>query len=106
MRQAMPVHCNQDVTKKRHSSQGTPASQACCHCGQEGTSTENAQKGHSLGVSPSPHQDLAFSAKVTTGGLSAPVSMWKTGCLLLWIDGSQGLLSRLYFLTSLLRRLG
>jgi hypothetical protein len=38
-------------------------------------------KGDSLGVSPAPNQDPALSAKVTTGGLSAPVSRW--------IDGSR-----------------
>jgi hypothetical protein len=41
---------------------------------------------------PHPHQDRALSAKVTTGGLSAPVFRWKAGCHLLWIDGSWGLL--------------
>jgi hypothetical protein len=36
------------------------------------TSAENAQKGNSPGVSPAPNQDPALSAKLTTGGLSAP----------------------------------
>jgi hypothetical protein len=54
-----------------------------------GTSAENAQKGDSLGDSPNPHWDPDLSAKVTTGGLSAPVSRWKVKCHLLWIDGSQ-----------------
>jgi hypothetical protein len=46
-------------------------------------------KGDSLGDSPTPNRDPALSAKVTTGGLSAPVSRWKARCHLLWIDGSQ-----------------
>jgi hypothetical protein len=44
-------------------------------------------KGNSLGVSPAPNWDPALSAKVTTGGLSAPTSRWKARCHLLWIDG-------------------
>jgi hypothetical protein len=55
---------------------------------RRGTSAENAQKGDSLGDSPAPNRDPALSAKVTTGGLSAPVSRWKVRCHLLWIDGS------------------
>jgi hypothetical protein len=46
---------------------------------RKGTCVENAQKGYSPGDSPGPHWDLALSAKVTTGGLSAPVSRWKAG---------------------------
>jgi hypothetical protein len=42
-----------------------------------------------MGDSPTPNQDPALSAKVTTGGLSAPASRWKARCHLLWIDGSQ-----------------
>jgi hypothetical protein len=41
---------------------------------KRGTSAEDAQKEDSLGVSPAPNQDPALSAKVTTGGLSTPVS--------------------------------
>jgi hypothetical protein len=72
---------------------------------RRGTSTENVQKGDSLGDDPTHLQDPALSAKVTTGGPSALISRWKAGCHLLWIDGSQGLLSRLHFLTSILRSL-
>jgi hypothetical protein len=56
---------------------------------RRGTSAENVQKGDSLGDSPASNQDPAFSAKVTTGGLSAPVFRWKERCHLLWIDGSR-----------------
>jgi hypothetical protein len=56
---------------------------------RRGTSTENAQKGDSLGDDPSPHQDPDLSVKVTTGGLCASISRWKVRCHLLWIDGSQ-----------------
>jgi hypothetical protein len=56
---------------------------------RRGTSSENAQKRDSPGDSPSPSQDPDLSAKVTTGGLSAPVSRGKVRCHLLWIDGSQ-----------------
>jgi hypothetical protein len=45
-------------------------------------------KGDSPGDIPTPNQDPALSAKVTTGGLSAPISRWKVRCHLLWIDGS------------------
>jgi hypothetical protein len=70
-----------------------------------GTSAENAQKKDSLGDSPGPHWDPALSAKVTTGGLTAPVSRWKVGCHLLWIDGFRGPLCKLHFLASMLRSL-
>jgi hypothetical protein len=46
-------------------------------------------KGESPGDSPAPNQDPALCAKVTTGGLSAPVSRWKARCHLLWIDVSR-----------------
>jgi hypothetical protein len=52
---------------------------------RRGISAENTQKGDSLGDSPGLHQDPALSAKVTTGGLSAPVSRWKAGYHLLWM---------------------
>jgi hypothetical protein len=45
-------------------------------------------KGDNPGDSPIPNRDSALSARVTTGGLSAPVSRWKAKCHLLWIDGS------------------
>jgi hypothetical protein len=56
---------------------------------RRGTSAENAQKGVSPGDSPTPNRDPALSAKVTTGGLTAPISRWKVGCHLQWIDGSR-----------------
>jgi hypothetical protein len=120
MQLAMSVYYNWDLTKKREKdknimTQPQPSGSAppdgglhpefatiedrVCH------STGNAQKGDSLGDSPSLHQDLAPSAKVTTGGLSAAVSRQKAGCHLLWTDGSLGLLSRLQFLTPMLRSL-
>jgi hypothetical protein len=73
---------------------------------RKGTSAENAQKGDSPGDSPATNWDPALSAKVTTGGLSAPISRWKVGCHLLWIDGFWDLLSRLHFLASMLRSPG
>jgi hypothetical protein len=45
-------------------------------------------KGDSPGDSSAPNQDPALSARVTTGGLSVPVSRWKVRCHLLWIDES------------------
>jgi hypothetical protein len=45
------------------------------------------QRGNSPGDSPTLNRDPALSAKVTTGGLSAPASRWKAKCHLLWIDG-------------------
>jgi hypothetical protein len=50
---------------------------------RRGTSAENAQKGDSQGVSSSPNRDSAFSARVTTGDLSAPATSWKARCHLL-----------------------
>jgi hypothetical protein len=47
------------------------------------------KRGDSLGDSPAPLQDSAFSARVTTEGLRASISRWKVSCHLLWIDGSQ-----------------
>jgi hypothetical protein len=52
-------------------------------------SAENAQKGDSPRVGPAPNWDPALSAKVITGGLSAPISRWKARCHLLWIDETQ-----------------
>jgi hypothetical protein len=46
-------------------------------------------KGDSQGDSPAPNRDPALSAKVTTGGVSAPFTRWKVRCHLLWIYGSQ-----------------
>jgi hypothetical protein len=46
---------------------------------RKGTSSENAQKEDSPGGSPAPSWDPALSTKVTTGGVSAPVSRWKGG---------------------------
>jgi hypothetical protein len=51
-------------------------------------SAENAQKGDSPRVGPAPNWDPALSAKVITGGLSAPITGWKARYHLLWIDGS------------------
>jgi hypothetical protein len=45
-------------------------------------------KGDSSGDSPTPTHDPALSARVTSGGLSAPVTRWKVRCHLLWIYGS------------------
>jgi hypothetical protein len=56
---------------------------------RRGTSIGNAKRGDSPGVSPTPNQDPALSARVTTGGLSARLSRWKVRCHLLWIDESQ-----------------
>jgi hypothetical protein len=87
MQLAMSVYYNQDVTKRekrirniRTSSQlsgSTPPNgglhpELATIVDRRGTSAENAQKGDSPGDIPSAHQDLALSAKVTTGGLSAP----------------------------------
>jgi hypothetical protein len=115
MQLAMSVYYNQDITKKREKNKKhhdlietlrecpTLQPKLATIVDRRGISTGNAQKGDSLGDSPGPHQDLTPSTKVTTGGLSAPVSRWKMGCHLLWTDGSLGLLSRLHFLTLVLR---
>jgi hypothetical protein len=46
-------------------------------------------KEDSLGDSPAPNWDPALSARVTTGGLSAPITRWKVRCHLLWIYRSR-----------------
>jgi hypothetical protein len=58
---------------------------------RRGTSAQNAQKGDSLGDSPTPNQDPALSERVTTRGLNAPITRWKVRCHVLWIDGSRPL---------------
>jgi hypothetical protein len=72
---------------------------------RRGTSAENAQKGDSPGESPTPNWDPALSAKVTTGGLIAPPPDGRWGATFYGMMGP-GPLSRLHFLTSVLRSLG
>jgi hypothetical protein len=95
---AVSVYYNLDITNrekdKRHDLIAAPtrlgiASQVCYHGGQEGHFCREYLGGDSPGDSPTPNQDPTLSAKVTTGGLSAPVSRWKARCHLLWIVGSQ-----------------
>jgi hypothetical protein len=121
MQLAMSVYYNQDVTKKKEKDKrhhdlitslrecptryGGLYSELATVVDRRGTATENVQKGDSLGDSTGPHWDSALSAKVTIGGLSAPISRWKAGFHLPWIDGSWRLLSRCHFLTSRLRSL-
>jgi hypothetical protein len=116
---SMSIYYNQDLTKrrekdKRHHDLIAALREAPIQLGptstativdKRSTSTENAVKGNSLGDSPAPNQHPALSARVSTGGLSAPISRWKVGCHLPWIMGP-GLLSRLHFLTSMLKSLG
>jgi hypothetical protein len=92
------IYYNRDITNreknKRHDliaapTQLGPTSWVCYHGGQEAHFYRECLRGNSPGDSPSPNQDPILSAKVTTGGLSAPVSRWKTRCYLLWIDRSQ-----------------
>jgi hypothetical protein len=59
-------------------------------------------KGGQPGRQPQPQR---LSAKVTTGGLSAPVSTWKMRCTSYGLMGP-GLLFMLHFLASMLRSLG
>jgi hypothetical protein len=111
---AMSVSYNWDLTKKRKKDKKTPTMTKSQLSGsappngglhpklativdRRGNSTGNAQKGGQPGRQPWPPP-----TKVTTRGLSAPVSRWKAGCHYLWFDGSQSLLSRLHFLTSML----
>jgi hypothetical protein len=89
MQLAMSVYCNQDLTKKKEKDKGQhdliaalrecPPHRGLCPelatiVDRWGTSSGNPHNGDSLGDSPSPHWDLVLSAKVTTGGLSAPIS--------------------------------
>jgi hypothetical protein len=89
---AMSVYYNWDITNreknKRHDliagpTRLLPVSWTCYHGGQEGHFCRECLKGDSLGDSPAPNSDPALSARVTSGGLSAPVSVSR------WIDGSQ-----------------
>jgi hypothetical protein len=91
------IYYNWDITNrekdKRYDSIDAPTrmgptSQVCYHGGQEGHFCRECLRGDSPGDSPTPNQDPTLSAKVTTGGLSAPVSRWKARCHLLGIDGS------------------
>jgi hypothetical protein len=56
---------------------------------RRGTSAWNAQKGDSLGDSSSPHQDPAFSTKVTTEGLSPLSSDGRWGATSYGLMGSR-----------------
>jgi hypothetical protein len=97
---AMSIYYNWDITKRREKDKKLhdliaalregptrlgPTSQVCYHCGQE----EHFHRECIKGGQPTPNQDPALSAKITTGGLSAPASRWKARCHPLWIDESQ-----------------
>jgi hypothetical protein len=71
---------------------------------RRGTSAENAQKRDSLGDSPASNWDPALSAKVTTGGLSAPSPDGRWDATSYGLMGP-GLLSMHHFLASMLRSL-
>jgi hypothetical protein len=117
---AMSVYYNQDLTNRREKDKRHhdlvaalregpiwlgPASWTCYHGGQEGTSAENAQKGDSPGVSPTPNRDPALSARVTTGGLTASLSPdGRRGATSYGLMGPRHL-SLLHFLASMLRSL-
>jgi hypothetical protein len=95
----MSVYYNQDITNREKDKRTswphfcphltTACIQTCYHGGQEGHLCRECLRGNSSGVSPAPNRDPALSAKVTTGGLSAPTSRWKVRWHLLWIYGSQ-----------------
>jgi hypothetical protein len=99
----MSAYYNQDITKRREKdkhhdlivalreglTQLRPISQVCYHCGQEGHFHLEWKKGEQTRRQPHHFLDPALSAKVTTGGLSAPISRWKVRCHPLWIDRSQ-----------------
>jgi hypothetical protein len=94
----MSIYYNQEITNREKDKRYDliaaptwlgPTSQVCYHDGQEGHFCKECLRGDSPGDSSIPKQDPALSAKVTTGGLSVPISWWKARCHLLWIDGSQ-----------------
>jgi hypothetical protein len=77
----MSVYYNQDIANrekdKRHDliaapTRLGPTSRVCYHVGLEGYFCRECLRGDSPGDNPSPNQDPALSAKVTTGDLSAP----------------------------------
>jgi hypothetical protein len=76
------------IALREFPTQWGPTSELATIVVRRGTSAENAQKGDSQGDSPGPHQDPALSAKVTTGGLSAPISRWKAGTTSYGLMGS------------------
>jgi hypothetical protein len=95
---AISTYCNWDITNREKDKRQDliaaptrlgPTAQVCYHGGQEGHFCRECLRGDSLGDSPTSKWDPTLSAKVTTGGLSAPVSRWKVRCHLLWIDGSR-----------------
>jgi hypothetical protein len=92
------IYYNWDITNreknKRHDLiaapiQLGPTSRGCYHGGQEGHFCRECLRGDSPGDRPAPNQDPTYSAKVTTGGLSAHISRWKARSHLLYIDGSR-----------------
>jgi hypothetical protein len=86
----MSIYYNWELTNRREKDKSQhDLIELATMMDRRGSSAENAQKGDSLGVSPTSHWDPPLSARVTTGGLSAPISRWKVRCHLLWIDGSR-----------------
>jgi hypothetical protein len=94
---AISVYYNWDITNrekdKRHDliaapTQLGPTSRVCYQDGQEGHFCRECLRGTAWETAPPPTRTLS-SAKVTTGGLSTPISRWKARCHFLWIDGSQ-----------------
>jgi hypothetical protein len=98
---AMSIYYNWDITKRREKDKKLhnlsaalregptrlgPTSQVCYHCGQEGPLPQGMQKGRAARETAPPPTG---TAKITTGGLSAPASRWKARCHPLWIDESQ-----------------
>jgi hypothetical protein len=118
---AMSVYYNQNLTKKRDKDKkhqdliavlgssppnGAPLPGHAINVDRKDTSIESVKEGGILGDSPSPLPwDHVPYVRATIGGLTIPISGWKAGCHLAWIDGSWGLLSRLSFLISKLRSL-
>jgi hypothetical protein len=106
------VYYSQDLTKKsdkdkkhkdliaalREFPTGVPLPGHATNEDRKDTFIESVKEGGCPGDSPSPLWDHAPYVKATNGGLSVPISKWKARCHLPWIDGSQGLLSRIHSL--------
>jgi hypothetical protein len=111
---ATSVYYNQDLTKKREKDRRhhdlvpdrEQISGFATIVDRRNNSNGSVHEGGSPGDSPGPLWDPALSVSVTTGSHTVPISSQRRRQMAPLNDGSQGLLSRLQFLTSRLRSPG
>jgi hypothetical protein len=120
MQLAMSVYYNQDIIKRREKDKKHhdliaalredptrlgPTSRTCYQCGQKGYYHRECPKVGQPKIWPHTLLGPCPLCKGSHWRSKCPISRWKAGCYILWINGFQGLLSRLHFLTSILRSL-